>query len=121
VIAADRCFVCNKTLAEVGGQRIVFTHVIAVRINGNDIEVVGVDCSLEALARAGEQFRAGQRPWLCQRCSNVALCHECGEPFPRCPGADVLYDDGSIWHVPFVAGMGLRCAKCDGSIEEKSQ
>jgi hypothetical protein len=70
---ADRCIGCHKTLAQVGGQRIV-----------------------------------------CQRCNNVGLCPRCGEPYPRAPGADVLHDDGTVGHVPVIAGMGLRCSKCQG-------
>lgn len=121
MIPAERCFRCNKTSAESGGQRIVFSHRVSVRINGDDLEVTGVDCSLEARARARHQLQAGLRPWLCQRCSGVGLCQNCGQPFPHGPGADVLHDDGSIWHVPFVAGMGIRCVECDTTIEKESQ
>jgi hypothetical protein len=119
VIAADRCFVCNRFLADVGGQRIVFAHAIAVRIANDDLELTGIDCSLEAIARARHQLQDGKRPWLCQLCSGVGLCRQCGEPFRHGPGADVLHDDGSVWHVPIVAGMGLRCAMCDATIEEE--
>jgi hypothetical protein len=106
---ADRCIGCNKTLAQVGGQRLVFAHGVGVDDSGH---VTGLPCPLRARARARRQLRAGRRPWLCQRCSNVGLCPSCGMPFPRAPGADVLHDDGSTGHVPVLAGMGLRCERC---------
>jgi hypothetical protein len=111
---AERCIGCNKTQAQVGGQRIVFAHGVSVSISDNKVEVNGLPCPVRARARARRQLRAGRRPWLCQRCSNVGLCPRCGEVFPRAPGADVLHDDGSIGHVPILAGMGLRCERCQG-------
>jgi hypothetical protein len=108
---AERCIGCNKTLAQIGGQRIVFAHGVGVSDSGH---VTGLPCPLRARARARRQLRQGQRPWLCQRCSDVGLCPRCGEAFPRAPGADVLHDDGSVWHVPVLAGMGLRCERCQG-------
>jgi hypothetical protein len=109
---ADRCIGCDKTLAQVGGQRIVFAHGVSVSISDDKVEVNGLPCPLTARARARRQPRAGQRPWLCQRCSNVGLCLHCGNLFPRVPGADVLHDDGTVGHWPLVAGMGLRCEQC---------
>jgi hypothetical protein len=83
---ADCCIGCNTTLAQVGGQRIVYTYTISVSISDDKVEVNGLPCPLRARAR--RQLRAGRRPWLCQRCSNVGLCPGCGAVYPRAPGAE---------------------------------
>ena len=110
------CIVCQKTLNDVGGQRIVAARDVSVRIVDDgpaaSVEITGLPCSLLAKARARRVVRSGGYPWICQRCAGVALCPRCGTPYHIAPGADVLADDGGVFHVALVCGMGIRCERC---------
>jgi hypothetical protein len=95
----------------------------AVRVSVNDngphptVKVTGLWWPWFARARAKRFVQSDRYPWLCQRCANVGLCFRCGSPYDRAPGADILDDDGTILHVPLVAGMGRRCGRCEGQAD----
>lgn len=115
-LPGERCISCRRRLNEVGGQRIVAGISVSVRIVDEgfepSVEITGLPCPLFAKARARRIVRSGGYPWICQRCAGVALCPRCGTPYHIAPGADILADDGGVFHVALVCGMGLRCERC---------
>jgi hypothetical protein len=124
LLPADRCVICQKTLKEVGGQRIIAQQVRGVCLSkkfrgGGDKNfpyksfkispypiflTVWGELSMwneGAVKRAMDAFSKGKRPWFCQVCGN-RICPECGFPLKMPVGSDVLYDDGSSSHVPML-------------------
>lgn len=128
---ADECAVCGRGLSEVGGVRLIRTlsaGLVRRHVDGpigplpgpaqvfplegdqrqNMILVWGLPWSPAARERAVGQTQAGRRAWFCQRCSGD-LCHVCGPPLRRVPGAEVLADDGDVPHEPLLP-VPVRCA-----------
>ncbi len=142
---ASTCAVCGRSLAEVGGARLVRTlqsglvkrHVDApigrlprpaqiIPLDGQHAQTLLVAWDLPslpaALQRASAQVHQGKTPWFCQRCSGHT-CEECGSPLRRVPGADVLADDGDLLHdpllpVPVVCVAGHRADRGLGASHE---
>jgi hypothetical protein len=116
-LPGERCMGCRRRLTEIGGQRIVAADAVRVSVIEDEgrpfVEVTGLWWPWFARARARRAVRSGRRPWLCQRCTSVGLCRRCRTPYHLAPGADILTDDGAVLHVPLVAGMGLRCERCE--------
>ena len=123
-LPGGRCIGCRRRLTEIGGQRIVFAGDVEIRlIDGPTPSVkvrglwnclAGILCPWVVRGRAKRVVQSGRRPWACQRCTGTGLCRRCGTPYHLAPGADVLTDEGAVLHVPLVAGMGLRCERCEG-------
>lgn len=113
----ERCVGCQRTLAEVGGQRIVASDGLisglSLNIVNEELEVSGLYWPPFARWRARRVVRAGGHPWVCQRCAGKALCRRCGTPYDRAPGAMVITDDGRVCNVALYCGMGMRCQICD--------
>jgi hypothetical protein len=116
-LPGERCIGCRRRLSTIGGQRIVAAGAVRVTVIDDDlhpsVEVSGLWWAWFARARARRAVRSGRHPWLCQRCTGTGLCRRCRTPHHLAPGADVLTDEGAVLHVPLVAGMGLRCERCD--------
>lgn len=131
----SRCAVCNRTLEETGGKRLVSTHTFSVsvcnpqtpignlrhpartiRLDGvfRDVIVAMFGPRLwtdESVTHIREAIQEGFRPWFCQRCAERDLCPTCGSPMTTVPGANHMEDDGRVWHQPYFMGMGnaYRC------------
>jgi len=127
---APCCVVCNRTLEETGGKRLVSTpsHTISIgsadtpigaykhpsrtlRLEDNYRDVVVAIhgeriCTDEIVERVRVACQAGQRPWFCQGCAQRNICKVCGAPLRRVPGADHMEDDGNVVHSAFFAGFG---------------
>lgn len=128
LLPTDACARCERTLDQTGGSRVVmprfwseneiteaggaFKAAAEMHDGKRPVEVVETapsDWTQEDLDRVEENsLRAnieGRRPWLCQSCTH-RLCRECGEPLAGAPCADVIHDDGSIWHSGHLAYLG---------------
>lgn len=115
------CIICQKTIQEIGGRRIVAQQVRGILISSKPIGgghrdhhymsyklssyplylVVwgpGTMWSEESIQRATEAFHRGKRSWFCQLCGN-RVCVDCGSPLQHPVGSDVLYDNGCTAHV----------------------
>ena len=133
---ASECAVCGRSLAEIGGARLLRTlqsglvrrHVDApigrlpgpaqvFPLDGDhrdlNLMVWGLPWTPAARERATAQVHAGTLPWFCQRCAK-RLCETCGTPLRRVPGADVLADDGDVLHDPLLP-VPVRCPTCQPS------
>ncbi len=137
-LPAERCAICEKTLEETGGMRIVAQKFRGVGLSdkyqgGGNPDYPRQSVSLEdgsgtyllvwgekskwtdaAIERARRAYLAGQRPWMCQRCAE-RKCSQCGSPINYPMGSDVLYDSGCSSHVaifPFDPGCcNKNCKK----------
>lgn len=115
------CVICQKTIEETAGRRIVAQQMRGILISNKPIGggnrdhhykshklssyplylVVwgpGTMWSEESIQRATEAFHKGRRSWFCQLCGN-RICPECGYPqnFPL--GSQLLYDDGRSYYL----------------------
>lgn len=135
-LPAENCAICNKSLDEVGGKRIVAQQILGIGLStkrqggGNakypyqsvqlysepDIYMLvwgeKEKWSKEALNSAKQAYLDGKRPWFCQVCG-VRVCTECGSPVNYPVGSDVLYDNGCSSHVPIIpADLGCINPDC---------
>lgn len=126
-LPATRCVCCERSLEEFGGKRITaqkfrgYALLDEPRVRGkNDpeyknIKIDGSPIYLciwgeiwhpEAIQKAIDTIKDGQKPWFCQACGK-RLCSVCGYPVNRPMGSDILMDDGSNPHcgiMPFNRG-----------------
>ncbi len=124
MLPADRCVICQKSIDEIGGRRIIAQKLRGVclsdkyRGGGNPdypyrsfqispsplyVTVKG-ELSLwneETTQRAISAYQQGIRPWFCSACGK-RLCSECGCPLAHPVGSDVIYDDGCSAHFPML-------------------
>lgn len=129
---ASTCIFCDKSLDEVGGQRLTAHWSLAVfpsskpigggnpkapnrplRISSDPpvyliLRELSSRWTPEHIAKAKALFLEGKRPWFCQVCGN-RCCHECGTPMRRPVGSDVLHSDGSTSHVA-ILGVDVGCS-----------
>jgi len=122
---AHCCVICNKTLDEIGGRRLVTQQLRGITLsdkylgggnkdyphqsfklseNPDEYVVVWGEKSLwtkAAINRGIKDYQAGRRPWFCQKCG-LRGCSTCGEPINYPMGSGVLYDSGCSSHVPIL-------------------
>ncbi|MBU1566854.1 MAG: hypothetical protein KJ630_14680 [Proteobacteria bacterium] len=117
----SHCVICQKTIEEIGGRRLVAQQVRGILISNKPIGgghrdhhykshklspyplylVVwgpGTIWSGDAIQRATAAFHKGKRSWFCQLCGN-RVCLDCGSPSQMPVGSDVLYENGCTAHV----------------------
>lgn len=117
------CVICGKTLAEVGGQRIIAQKLRGIstsnkflgggnpkyphksfKLNSSSTSplylVIWGEVSIwseASIQRAIDAFHNGKRSWFCQICGQ-RVCSTCGAPINYPMGSDVLKDDGASSH-----------------------
>jgi hypothetical protein len=120
---AHSCVICNKTLDQIGGRRLVAQQLRGITLSnkyqggGNkdysyksfkfsedsdDYVVVWGEKSLwekAAINRAISDYQAGKRPWFCQKCG-LRGCSTCGEPINYPMGSGVIDGNGCYSHCP---------------------
>ena len=124
----DRCVICGKTIAEIGGRRIIAQNPRGCTVENEPrrnspkmptytsyslspltkfLIVWGEDFwTEEAIERAKDAFLNGKRPWFCQICGE-RKCF-CGAPMNYTAASDVINDDGSSVH----CGVYVACVGC---------
>jgi len=131
-LPAGRCVLCEKTLEEIGGMRIVAGRFWAVGLTdryrgGGNPDYPQRSIPLEegssryllvqgrpeawseaAIERARQEFLDGRHPWVCQKCTGQ-VCSQCGEPINYPMGSDVLHDSGCTTHIA-VFGFDPGCS-----------
>ena len=122
-LPSENCALCDRTIEQVGGYRLVGTHtrlvvlsgrhegggnpenpIISVRLRKDDeiyLLVRGVEWTSARIEKARNEYLADRRPWFCQVCGD-RKCRECGSPLNMPWATDVLYDNGCSAHVPLV-------------------
>jgi len=124
-LPAERCAICEKSLAEIGGKRIVSQKLRGVCLSdryqggGNKdfprqsfklyddqdiyMQVWGEKelWTPAAIRRAQDAYLNGMRPWMCQLCGQ-RQCSVCGQPINMAVGSDILFDNGCGTHVPIL-------------------
>lgn len=139
-LPSSTCSLCNKTLQEVGGCRVVYSPMVGVIISQGEqkisqfahtiVNLVNVniiklqqDCcqsylvvwgkwTREAIEKACAEIYAHNRPWVCQLCAGYK-CSKCKEKSSAMPpGADVLGDNGEILHSPILP-VPMLCKDCN--------
>jgi hypothetical protein len=135
---APRCCVCQKTLEEIGGERITAQQVRKifvsdkkwtaqdVRDKDNPVESIALDNGQYLIIqgwseektpgiieRAKQDCDNGDHPWFCQVCG-ARTCHKCGHPTALPFASDLLKDDGSKPHFGvFPASPGCINPECE--------
>lgn len=134
---AQRCVICNLTIEESGGKRLIATPRYGIslrtiharlgsirhpsrtiRLTGNyrDLIVVISESQLwsdEVVERIRQVTQLGFRAWACQRCVHHQICEQCSSPLVQVPVADYLEDDGRTVHAPFLPGFAQSCPNPD--------
>lgn len=137
----ERCVVCDKTLEESHGKRLVATHSHAIRVctpctslgellhptrtirlagDFRDVIVVMSGQQLwtdQVVRRVERACYSEDRPWFCQRCACNSLCPKCGTPLTTVPLTDWLDDDGCVVHSAAFIGQVRECPNpaCDAN------
>lgn len=141
---ASTCIFCDKSLDEVGGQRLTAHWSLAVfpsskpigggnpkapnrplRISSDPpvyliLRGLSSRWTPEHIAKAKALFLEGKRPWFCQVCGN-RCCHECGTPIaaplgPTCCTAMAQHHMWQSWALMSAAQI-RRAANTESSIK----
>lgn len=129
----DCCVVCDRTVAETGGKRLIAASFHQLRICTPDVSLGSLHHPAQTIRLKGD-FRdvilvfsgerlwtrevkanvmrivyEGNRPWFCQRCVCNNLCPDCKAPLTTAPMTDYLEDDGRTVHSPHVMGYIREC------------
>jgi hypothetical protein len=135
LLPADRCMVCQKTIADVGGRRLVaqpsrgttitdryltggwknFRLCIQL-LKGKELYMAfwGEESifNYEVIQRAISDYQNGTKPWFCQVCGK-RTCHICGEMLWRPVISDYVFKDGHVVYCPCLgADPGCWNPKC---------
>lgn len=125
---SGRCVICEKTLDDVGGSRIVGQRYRGLRLTPRPSEGrgPGIFCTARevetglylgvwgeiwdepTIQRAIAELREGHHPWYCQSCARH-LCPRCGAVHALPMGSDVLHECGSIGHQMIVPVGNANC------------
>ena len=135
ILPARTCIVCEKTIKEIGGRKMVAqplrgTNVFDRVIHGGfknfhsctrlledrDLYLVTwgevTFLSDEVISRIKADYLEGRRPWFCQVCGKRS-CHLCGALERRPAMSDYVCDDGYILHCPSLgADTGCLNPQC---------
>lgn len=119
----EACVMCDKTLKEVGGKRLIAQQLRGVALTnkkrggGNKNSphkclelfsdpLIYMDYWGESekwtdsvILSAKNAYLNGKQPWFCQICGE-RKCSECGSPINYPMGSDILYGDGRSSHAP---------------------
>ncbi len=117
---AQTCVLCDKTVEEVGGYRLVSQKLRGVSLSDKPIrrgkyshQAVKLYDDLNvymlvwgepekwtdsAIEKAKDEYKTGHKPWFCQVCGE-RKCSTCGAPINRPMGSDVLYASGCCSHL----------------------
>jgi len=119
---AEACIFCNKTIKEIGGQRVVAQQLRGVTLaktkqgGGNkacphqSVELFAEPpvymifwgekekWTESAIISAKSAYLNGKQPWFCQICGE-RKCNKCGSPINVPVGSDILYGNGCVSHV----------------------
>jgi len=129
----DRCVICGKTIAEIGGRRIIAQNPRGCTVESKPrnnspkmptytsyslspsplyLIVWGEDFWTEAaIERAKIAFLNGNRAWYCQICGE-RKCF-CGAPMNHTAASDYIEDDGHSFHCGVhVCATGCINPKC---------
>jgi len=141
-LPSDRCVICQKTIDDVGGKRIVSQKLRGIGLskthrgggnpdypyrsikipNSNQFLIVLGEVSIwtdKAIQRALSAINEGKQPWFCQVCGK-RTCSACGAPLNQPVGSDILYDDGCSSHVPMIpCNLGCINPNCPTKNKEK--
>ncbi len=138
---SDTCIVCNKSLAEVGGERIIVQIPRGIVIS--DTEYINSDKEYprqsfklsvnsdrylvvwgdelqtdDVIDRAKKEYEKGKQPCFCQVCGN-RTCQECGTLIQFPMGSSLLDDNGKSWRVSNLPiAQGCTNLKCKNSLNE---
>lgn len=118
---ASECVICEKTIDEAGGRRIIAQHLRGISLSkkyqggGNTnsprrsfslneenslfMVVWGDIWTDESINRALQEFHSSRHPWFCQICGK-RTCFECKYPINMPVGSDCIYENGSTSHCP---------------------
>ncbi|GAB4228666.1 MAG: hypothetical protein Kow00108_27270 [Calditrichia bacterium] len=131
LLPANRCLFCNKTIEEVGGNRIALNPFGGVYfsdkyLGGGNPKFPEKSVKLwdkteqyivlrfkkehltdELLEKAKQLVLFGKRPWFCQRCVGPS-CQICGSPVNIPQGCTILYDDGCCSYLG-ILGISSGC------------
>lgn len=133
MLPAESCVICERTLAEVGGRRIIAQKFRSVGVSttkqggGNpEFPAKSLELTRDPLVfmvvkgsadmwtqprieAAKNTYLSGLRPWFCQNCGN-RTCSSCDAPVNRPPACDILYDDGGSAHASI---LPVDCGCCN--------
>jgi len=135
-LPATRCVMCEKTIEQVGGMRIVAHIHIGIGLSnqykggGNPdypyqsfqlnedktlfLTVWGEEekWTVTAIENAKKDFQNNLQPWICQVCAN-RKCHTCGKPINYPVGSDIVKQNGCITHIPIIpSNLGCINKQC---------
>ncbi len=121
-LPSDTCIVCEKSLDEVGGERIIVQIPRGIVISDTEYVNSKEGCPRQSyklsvnqdkylvvwgeelqtddvIERAKRKYAKGKQPWFCQVCGK-RTCQECGTLIKFPIGSSLLGDKGNSWRVP---------------------
>ena len=131
-LPAGGCVICEKTLDEVGGQRITAQRYRGLRLTDRPAEGrgPGIFCTSRwvepglhlgvwgeiwderSIERATDQVRNGLHPWYCQRCARH-VCPKCGSLHAIPMGSDLIHENGCASHQMIIPVGNTNCSNSE--------